>query len=133
MSNYKLDADAHYAKSHEWVRIEGDLAIVGISDAAQDMLSDVVYVELPEEGETVVAGKKAAIVESVKAAEEVLSPVSGVVVEVNSDLMDQPELVNGDPYGAWFYKVTVTDALRQQIKALMDSDAYDEFVDQDGH
>lgn len=133
MSNYKFDADAHYAKTHEWVRIEGDLAVIGISDAAQDMLSDVVYVELPEEGESVEAGKKAAVVESVKAAEEVISPVSGVVVEVNGDLMDQPELVNSDPYSAWFYKVQVTESLKAQFKTLMDSDAYDAFVDQAEH
>lgn len=133
MSNYKLDADARYAKSHEWVRIEGNLAIVGISDAAQDMLSDVVYVELPEEGATVSAGEKAAVVESVKAAEEVLSPVSGTVIEINNDLLDQPELVNSEPYGAWFFKVETTDALRSELAALMDSDAYDSFVDEGGH
>ena len=129
MSNYKLDADARYAKSHEWVRIEGNLAIVGISDAAQDMLSDVVYVELPEEGATVTAGKKAAVVESVKAAEEVLSPISGTVVEINSDLLDQPELVNSEPYGAWFFKVEPTGNLKKELEALMDSDSYDGFVD----
>lgn len=133
MSNYKLDADARYAKSHEWVRIEGNLAIVGISDAAQDMLSDVVYVELPEEGATVSAGEKAAVVESVKAAEEVLSPVSGTVIEINNDLLDQPELVNSEPYGAWFFKVETTDALRNELAALMDSDAYDSFIDEGGH
>jgi len=120
MSNYKLDADARYAKSHEWVRIEGNLAIVGISDAAQDMLSDVVYVELPEEGATVTAGKKAAVVES---------PISGTVVEINSDLLDQPELVNSEPYGAWFFKVEPTANLKKELEALMDSDSYDGFVD----
>ena len=87
MSKFKLDADARYAKTHEWMRMEGDLVVVGISDAAQDMLSDVVYIELPEEGATVKAGEKAAVVESVKAAEDVLSPVSGVVVAINEDLV----------------------------------------------
>lgn len=130
MSSYKLDADARYAKTHEWVRVEGDLAVVGISDAAQDMLSDVVYIELPEEGSTVIAGKKAAVVESVKAAEEVISPVSGTVIEVNSDLLDQPELVNSEPYGAWFYKVEPAASLQAELSALMNSDDYDSFVDE---
>lgn len=133
MSQYKLDPDARYAKTHEWVRLEGTIAVVGVSDAAQDMLSDVVYVELPEEGDSVTVGTKAAVIESVKAAEEVLSPVSGTVTEVNSSLLDQPELVNADPYGAWFYKVELGASGKAELAALMDSDAYDRFVDESAH
>lgn len=132
MSHYKLDAAARYAKSHEWVRVEDGLAVVGISDAAQDMLSDVVYVELPQEGATVTAGTQAAVVESVKAAEEVLAPVSGKVVAVNTALADQPEIVNSDPYGAWFFKVEPS-SLDADLAALMDSEAYDKFVDETAH
>lgn len=132
MSHFKLDPAARYAKSHEWVRIEDGLAIVGISDAAQDMLSDVVYIELPKEGATVKAGTQAAVVESVKAAEEVVAPVSGTVVAVNSALADKPETVNSEPYAAWFFKVEPS-SLESDLAALMDSDAYDKFVDETAH
>jgi glycine cleavage system H protein len=132
MSKFKLDADARYAKTHEWMRMEGDLVVVGISDAAQDMLSDVVYIELPAEGATVKAGEKAAVVESVKAAEDVLSPVSGVVVAINEELVSTPEIVNSDPYTAWFYKVEPS-ALDAEMADLMDSDEYDVFVDETAH
>ena len=133
MSNFKLDPDARYAKSHEWVRMEGGIAIVGISDAAQDMLSDVVYVELPEEGTEFKAGDQAAVVESVKAAEEVLAPISGRVVEVNDALADSPEMVNSEPYAAWFFKLEPTGDLTTELGALMDSDGYDGFVDETAH
>ncbi len=132
MSKFKLDADARYAKTHEWMRMEGDLVVVGISDAAQDMLSDVVYIELPAEGAAVKAGEKAAVVESVKAAEDVLSPVSGVVVAVNEELVSTPEIVNSEPYTSWFYKVAPS-ALDADLAELMDSDAYDAFVDATAH
>ncbi|MGL4650894.1 MAG: glycine cleavage system protein GcvH [Caldilineaceae bacterium] len=133
MSKFRLDPDARYARSHEWVRMEDGVALVGISDAAQDMLSDVVYVELPDEGAEIQAGKQAAVVESVKAAEEVISPISGRVLEVNNDLADRPEEVNGDPYGSWFYKLEPTGNWEAELAALMDSDAYDRFVDESAH
>lgn len=133
MSKFRLDPDARYARTHEWVRMENGVAVVGISDAAQDMLSDVVYVELPEEGAEVTAGKQAAVVESVKAAEEVISPISGRVLEVNNDLADRPEEVNGDPYGSWFYKLEPAGSLEAELATLMDSDAYDRFVDESAH
>ncbi len=132
MPQYKLDQNARYARSHEWVRVEDGLAVVGISDAAQDMLSDVVYVELPAEGSTVEAGKQAAVVESVKAAEEVIAPVSGRVVAVNPALADTPELVNSDPYGAWFFKVEPT-ALDADLGALLEPAAYEAFVAESEH
>lgn len=131
MTDYKLDSNAKYAPTHEWVRIEDDLAIVGISDAAQDMLSDVVFVELPEVGEEVEVGDAIAVVESVKAAEDVYAPVSGTIVEINTELEDTPELVNDDPYDAWFFKIEPTDNLDDELADLMEPEAYDEFVEEE--
>ncbi len=133
MSQFKVDSQARYAKSHEWARSEAGVVVVGISDYAQDTLSDVVYVELPAVGSDVVAGKQAAVVESVKAAEDVMSPVSGKVVEINSQLSDSPEIVNGDPYGAWFYKVEPGANVTAELDALMDADAYAAFVAESAH
>jgi glycine cleavage system H protein len=133
MSNFRLDPAARYAPSHEWVRLEDGLAVVGISDAAQDMLSDIVYIELPEVGKAVSAGKQAAVVESVKAAEEVLAPISGTVVEVNSNLAATPELANSDPYEAWFFKVQPSENVDAELAALMGMDAYDKHVDSAAH
>jgi glycine cleavage system H protein len=133
MAGYKLDKKARYAETHEWVRIENDLAVVGISDAAQDMLSDVVFVELPEVGEEVSAGDAIATVESVKSAEEVVAPVSGTVVEINSELEDTPEFVNESPYKAWFFKIQPGTNLKKELDALMSSEDYDEFVEENAH
>ena len=130
---YKFDKDARYAKSHEWVRMEDEIAVVGVSDTAQDRLSDVVFVQLPDVGEEVTAGEGAAVVESVKAAEDVNAPISGVVVEVNQELEDTPELVNDDPYGAWFFKVRPSANLQKELAGLMDAEAYAEFVESDEH
>ncbi|MFW1745011.1 glycine cleavage system protein GcvH [Acinetobacter guillouiae] len=99
-------SDLKYAATHEWVKIEGDLVITGISDHAQDALGDLVYVEAPEVGSHVVAGAQAGVVESVKTASDIHSPVSGEVVEVNTALEDDPDFVNDDPYGkGWIYKI----------------------------
>jgi len=133
MSQFKVDSQARYAKSHEWARREEGVVVVGISDYAQDTLSDVVYVELPAVGSDVVAGKQAAVVESVKAAEDVISPVSGKVVANNSQLADAPEIVNGDPYGAWFYKVEPGANIDAELAALMDADAYAVHVAESAH
>jgi len=116
-----------YSKDHEWVRVEGDIGTVGISDYAQDQLGDVVYVELPEVGRTVAQNDEAAVVESVKAASEVYAPVSGEVVEVNRALEDDPALVNGEPTGAgWFLKLRLS-AL-DELDGLMDEAAYADYV-----
>jgi glycine cleavage system H protein len=124
---YKFDAKAKYAKSHEWVRMEGDVAIIGVSDYAQHLLSDVVYVELPDVGDTLTKGESMGTVESVKAAEDAYAPVSGEVIEVNTELEDNPEWVNGDPYGtAWLVKVTLSDPA--ELDALMDVAAYEKHV-----
>ncbi|MFN3979268.1 MAG: glycine cleavage system protein GcvH [Caldilinea sp.] len=129
MASYKLDQSVKYAKSHEWVRVEDGVAVVGISDYAQDALSDVVYIDLPEVGDTVTVGKQAATVESVKAAEDVNAPVSGEVIEVNSALEDTPEIVNERPYDAWFFKVKPSN-LEADLAALLAPAEYDKFVEE---
>ncbi|EME4829528.1 glycine cleavage system protein GcvH [Acinetobacter baumannii] len=99
-------SELKYARTHEWVKFEGDLVITGITDHAQDELGDLVYVETPEVGSQVTAGEQAGVVESVKTASDIHAPVSGTVVEVNTDLEDDPDFVNEDPYGkGWIYKI----------------------------
>lgn len=130
MTDYKLDELAKYAKSHEWVRVEDGIVVVGISDAAQDQLSDVVFIELPKVGAEVEAGKEVAVVESVKAAEDILAPVTGTIVEVNSALEATPEIVNEAPYDAWFFKIQPTGALQAELDALLSPADYDAFVEE---
>ena len=116
-----------YTKDHEWVRQEGDVAVIGITDYAQEQLGDVVYVELPEIGRPVEQGKEAAVVESAKAASEVYAPVSGEVVAVNDEIVGDPAKVNADAQGAgWFIKVRLSDP--KQLDGLMDEAAYQAFV-----
>jgi len=115
-----------YTKEHEWVRVEGDTGTVGITDFAQGQLGDIVFVEVPEAGRRVEQGGEAAVVESVKAASDVYSPISGEVVEGNAALADEPSLVNSDPEGAgWFFKVRLSDP--DQVNGLMDAGAYQAF------
>ena len=116
-----IPTELKYLKSHEWLRLEGDIATVGITDFAQDQLGDVVFVELPAVGKTVNAGDATAVVESVKTASDIYSPVSGEVIEVNSSLADEPELINAGPYGDGFlFKVRVTGTSNE----LLDAAAY---------
>lgn len=116
-------AELRYLKTHEWVRLEGDLAVVGISDHAQHALGDVVYVELPEAGAACVAGAEVAVVESVKAASDIYAPVDGVIVEVNDALEEAPELVNEAPYGdGWFFRIRVKDPA--VVESLLGADEY---------
>jgi len=118
-----------FTKDHEWVRLDGDLAVVGITDYAQSQLGDVVYVELPEIGRRVEQGKEAAVVESVKAASEVYAPVSGEVAEVNEALAADPAMVNADAMGeGWFLKVRLDDP--KQLDGLMDEAAYKRLVEE---
>jgi glycine cleavage system H protein len=118
-----------YTKDHEWVRIDGDLAIVGITDYAQSQLGDVVYVELPEIGHRVEKGKEAAVVESVKAASEVYAPVSGEVAEINQLLTADPATVNADPMGdGWFLKLRLDDP--KELDGLMDEEGYKRFIEE---
>lgn len=116
-----------YNNSHEWVLLEGDIATVGISDHAQEELTDVVFVELPPVGKTVDIGDPTAVVESVKAASDIYAPVSGEVVEVNDAVEADPSLVNTDPYGkGWIFKLRVKDAA--QVDALLDADGYTSLI-----
>ena len=118
-----------YTKDHEWIRMEDDeVGVVGITDYAQDQLGELVYVELPEVDQEFGAGGHAVVVESVKAAGEVKTPVTGSIVAVNESLVDEPEKVNNDPMGGgWFIKMKVTDP--SELDDLMDEDAYKEFTD----
>ena len=119
--------DLKYTKEHEWVRVEGDAGVVGISDYAQDMLGDVVYLDLPAAGAIVEKLGKMGEIESVKAVSELYSPVSGDVIEVNQEAVDSPELVNSEPYGrGWLIKVRLSNA--GEVDELMDAPAYDAFV-----
>ncbi|MFZ3034885.1 MAG: glycine cleavage system protein GcvH [Parvibaculum sp.] len=121
-------SEIRFTDQHEWVRVEGDTATIGITDYAQEQLGDVVYVELPEVGKSIAAGDEAAVVESVKAASEVYAPVSGEIVEVNGDLEGAPGGVNEDAMGrGWFVKMKLSDA--SELSKLMDEDAYNAFVE----
>lgn len=111
-----------YAESHEWVKVEGSVAYVGVTDYAQKEMGDITYVDMPEEGDDVLAGEEFGALESVKASSELVSPVSGVVVAVNNALADAPEKVNEDAYGAWIIKVEMS--LPSELDKLMDAAAY---------
>ncbi len=121
-------SDLKYTEEHEWVRLDGDAGVIGISDYAQEQLGDIVFVELPEVGKVVAQGDEAAVIESVKAASELYAPVAGEVIEVNAALSDDPSLVNSDATGeGWFVKIKLSD--RSQLDGLMDEAAYKAFTD----
>ncbi|HEY53866.1 MAG TPA: glycine cleavage system protein GcvH [Caldilineae bacterium] len=125
--SYTFDANARYTETDEYARLEGDVVVCGISDYAQHSLSDIVYVELPAEGDIVAKGDAIAVVESVKAAADVSAPISGEIVAVNEILDDSPELVNEDPFGeAWFFKIIPADL--GELDDLMDAAAYEAYV-----
>ena len=117
----------YYSESHEYVRVEGDFGFIGITDYAQNALGNVVYVDMPEVDDEVSAGEEFGAVESVKAASDLMSPVTGVVVEVNEALEDQPELVNQDAYENWIIKVKISD--KSELDDLMDAKAYATFCE----
>ncbi|MBO1746932.1 glycine cleavage system protein GcvH [Stenotrophomonas sp. SI-NJAU-1] len=129
----EIPGDLKFLKSHEWARVEGNGRVtVGISDHAQGLLGDLVYVELPEVGATAKANEQIAVVESVKAASDVYSPVSGTIVEVNSALADKPETINEDAYGdGWMFVVEVSNS--DELNELLDPDAYAEGLEDDEH
>ena len=117
----------YFTEDHEWIDVDGATGTVGISEYAQSQLGDIVFVEVPEEGRSLSKGDEAAVVESVKAASDVYSPVGGTVTEGNAALSDQPDLVNTDPEGqGWFFKLTLSDP--SEVETLMDEDAYKAFV-----
>lgn len=123
----KVMEGLYYSESHEYVRVEGDHGFIGITDYAQNALGNVVYVDMPEVDDEVSAGEEFGAVESVKAASDLMSPVTGVVVEVNEALDDQPELINQDAYENWIIKVTLSD--KSELDCLMDAKAYAAFCD----
>jgi glycine cleavage system H protein len=120
-------ASVKYTEEHEWVRLDGDVATIGITDYAQQQLGDVVFVEVPQVGRKVEKGESVAVVESVKAASDIFAPISGEVVEANAALADSPGDVNAEPTGkGWFFKLRIAD--KAQLDGLMDEAAYDAFV-----
>ena len=122
--------DLRYTKEHEWVRMEGNVATIGITDHAQDSLGDVVYLELPSDGAAVTKDETFGVVESVKAVSDLYSPVSGTVIEINDALVDSPEVINGDPYGdAWMLKVEMNSPA--EIKELLTADEYKKYVEEE--
>lgn len=123
-----IPTELRYRPSHEWVRVEDDVAVVGISDYAQDALGDLVYVELPEVGQVLAAGDEAGVVESVKSASDIYAPVSGEVVEINEELDAEPEKVNQDPYGSgWLYKIKLADD--GELEEMLTADQYQEHIE----
>ncbi len=122
----KVIEGLHYSESHEWVKVEDGVAVIGISDFAQSELGDITYVDLPEVGDEVNAEEDFGAVESVKSSSDLISPVTGEVCEVNSALEDKPELINEDPYGSWIIKVKMSDP--SEVDILMGPEAYEQFL-----
>ena len=127
----KVIEGLYYSESHEYVRVEGNIGYIGITDYAQEQLGNVVYVDMPEEGDEVTATEDFGAVESVKAASDLISPVSGVVVEVNSELEDTPELINSDAFANWIIKVKIADMT--ELDNLMNAQAYAELCEREAH
>jgi len=123
----EVPSELKFLSTHEWVLIEGNIATVGVSDHAQELLGDLVYVELPEQGSAVAAGDSVGVIESVKAASDTYAPVSGEVIEINEELEGAPERINDDPYGdGWMYKIAMEDA--EEVSDLLDAAAYAEAI-----
>ncbi len=122
LEELKLPEDVSYTKEHEWAKIEGDVVVIGITDYAQDQLGDIVFVEMPEEGDSFSSGEEFGTLESVKAVSELYIPVSGEIVAVNEELEDTPELLNQDPYGGWIIKVKPDNM--EEMDDLLDHNAY---------
>jgi len=123
----EVPTELKFLSSHEWVLVEDNVATVGVSDHAQELLGDLVYVELPETGSVVSAGDSVGVIESVKAASDTYAPISGEIIEVNSDLEDSPDRINADPYGdGWMYRMSVEDS--EELENLLDADAYTESI-----
>ncbi|MFT5400508.1 MAG: glycine cleavage system H protein [Planctomycetota bacterium] len=125
-----VPSELKFLSSHEWVLVDGNIATVGVTDHAQELLGDLVYVELPEVGSTVAAGDSVAVIESVKAASDTYAPISGEVIEINEDLEGAPERINDDPYGdGWMYKIAMEDT--GELDNLLDAEAYSITIDDD--
>jgi glycine cleavage system H protein len=127
----EIKSDRRYTKSHEWVKVDGDTVTMGVTDFAQSELGDITYLELPEPGDSVTKSEPLGVIESVKAASDIYSPVSGEIVEANDSVVDAPESVNSSPYDdAWLVKIKLSDP--SQVDELMDSAAYEKFVEEEG-
>jgi glycine cleavage system H protein len=125
MSN--IPKDCKYSKDHEWIRLDGNIGVCGITDHAQELLTDVVFVELPEIGHDAVKGDRIAVVESVKAVSDIYAPASGRIIEANKALEENPELINSDPYGeGWIFKIGIADI--EELDSLMDASKYESHV-----
>lgn len=124
----EIKSNALYTKEDEWIVVEGEEATVGITDYAQDSLSDIVYLELPGEGESFGMGETFGVVESVKAAGDLMMPVGGEVLEANEPLLDEPEALNSDPYGSWLVKIKISDPA--ELDQLMDATAYEKYCEE---
>jgi len=124
----EIRPDYLYTKEDEWILVTGEEATIGVTDYAQDSLSDIVYLELPGEGDTFEMGDTFGVIESVKAAADLMMPVGGEVLAANEDLMDEPETINGDPFGSWLVKIKVSDAA--ELDQLMDAAAYKAYCDE---
>ena len=122
----KIQEGLLYSESHEWVKVDGNIAIIGVSDFAQEEMGDITYVDLPSEGDAIEAGEDFGALESVKASSELYSPVSGTVVAVNTELEDAPEKVNEDPYCSWIIKVEMSDS--KELDSLLNATAYAEIA-----
>jgi glycine cleavage system H protein len=127
----EVKSDLRYTKSHEWVKVEGDVATMGVSDFAQSELGDITYLELPEPGDTVTKSEPLGVIESVKAASDLYAAVSGEIVEANENVVDAPESVNSSPYDdAWLVKIKMSDP--SELDSLMDNAAYEKFLEEEG-
>ncbi len=126
----EVPIELKFLSTHEWALVEGDIATIGVSDHAQELLGDLVYVELPEQGSTVAAGDSVGVIESVKAASDTYAPLSGEIIEVNDQLEDAPEQINNDPYGdGWMYKIALEDL--EEVENLLDAEAYTDSIAED--
>ena len=126
----EVPVELKFLSSHEWVLVEGNVATIGVSDHAQELLGDLVYVELPEQGSTIAAGDSVGVIESVKAASDTYAPLSGEIIEVNDELEDAPEKINNDPYGdGWMYKIAIEDA--EEVENLLNAEAYTDSIAED--
>lgn len=126
----EIKKDLYYSEDHEWIKVEGDIVYIGITDYAQHSLGSIVYVEMPDVDDEFDAGEVFGVIESVKAASDSFMPVSGTIVEINEDLEDEPESINAAPYEKWILKVKLNDA--SELEKLMDSKAYEEFCSKEG-
>lgn len=123
----EVPTELKFLSTHEWVLVEDGIATIGVSDHAQELLGDLVYVELPEQGSTVSAGDSVGVIESVKAASDTYAPLSGEIIEVNDELENAPEQINSDPYGdGWMYKLSIEDA--EEVENLLDAEAYTDSI-----